>query len=82
MKENPEKNESPLKVSLSIYVPASTLPARSIASATVDEDMNFMTKMRKNSKDGSVDLVDSISSENRRSFIRYYIEKRNRKPKR
>ena len=47
-----EKNELPWKLSLSIYVAACTLPARSMASATVDEDMNFLTKMRKNRKDG------------------------------
>jgi hypothetical protein len=32
---------------LSIYVPACTLPARSMASVTVDEDMNFMKDGRK-----------------------------------
>jgi hypothetical protein len=59
-----------------------------MASATLDEDMNFMTKMRKNRKDvrkrrtkGVGGLVDSIAAENHRSFIRYYIQKQSRKPK-
>ena len=46
-KVNPEKNESSWNLSLSVYVAASTLPARNMASATVDEDMNFMTNMRR-----------------------------------